>query len=175
MASNGPDDHGVVLAKIPEGAFRTNLSIAENASKCLLGVVAAMAPDVRAFTDAGLSRRWLHAGVKLMSRGDLAPDHFYVVVTGRVRVLRYDEDLIEEVEDVSRGGVVGLAAALAAKHRLDFDATCLRDSELVAVPRKALDGNGALWLAKLAHGLKGQKEQDEVSTVSDSVSVSGVF
>ena len=110
-----------------------------------------------------------------MTRGDLAPDHFYVVVTGRVRVLRYDEDLIEEVEDVSRGGVVGLAAALAAKHRLDFDATCLRDSELVAVPRKALDGNGALWLAKLAHGLKGQKEQDEVSTVSDSVSVSEVF
>ena len=70
---------------------------------------------------------------------------------------------------------MGLAAALAAKHRLDFDATCLRDSELVAVPRKALDGNGALWLAKLAHGLKGQKEQDEVSTVSDSVSVSEVF
>ena len=37
MASNGPDDHGVVLAKIPEGAFRTNLSIAANASEMSAG------------------------------------------------------------------------------------------------------------------------------------------
>ena len=154
MAANDAAASGAVVAQIDERALARPL-LKEAAAGCILAVVAAMAPDVRAFTAAGLSRRWLHAGAKLCSRGDAAPPHFYVIVTGRVRVARGgdDEKAPEDVEDVSRGGVVGLAAALTGTRSVDFDARCLRDAELVAVPRAALDGNGALWLQKLAGGL----------------------
>ena len=91
-------------------------------------------PDVRAFGDAGMSRRWLHAGATLLSKGDATPAHFFVVISGRVRVASSasdSDDADDAVEDISRGGVIGLCAVLTGQDVLDFDALCVRDTELV--------------------------------------------
>ena len=160
---------GVRVARVREASLRSlrgggAAAVAEG----VLAVVKSMGGDVRCFLRSGMTRKWLHAGARLLTEHAPTPPHFYVVISGRVALSRAGEN----DEDVSRGGVVGLEAVLTGAPALDFGARCVRDTELVAVPREALEDarSGALWLRKLAGHLgrnRGRAEvADEVSTLA---------
>jgi CRP-like cAMP-binding protein len=148
----------------------------------VLAICAAMEPDVRAFSDSGMSRRLVQAGAVLLKAGDAAPGFFYVVISGRVRCTEPRRDAENGSwrtwrghREVVRGGTVGLSAALSGAAVLREDAICVRDTELVAVPNPVLlDGAGddqarnGVWLRQLRASLLSEKEEhhEEVSTIA---------
>jgi len=148
----------------------------------ILAVCAAMEPDVRAFSDSGMSRRLVQAGAVLLKAGDAAPGFFYVVISGRVRCTEPRRDsgngswrTWRSHREVVRGGTVGLSAALSGAAQLREDAICVRDTELVAVPNPVLldgagedQGRNGVWLRQLRASLLSEEEEhrEEVSTIA---------
>ncbi|KAJ8601102.1 hypothetical protein CTAYLR_007827 [Chrysophaeum taylorii] len=134
-------------------------------AEALMAVVARIEVDVRAFSDAGMARRWLHAGAVLLERGAPTPRHFYVVISGRVQVAATGREFAEWRE-VGRGGTVGLAGVASGAAAISASARCARDTEVVAVPTRALRHGAAIWLQKLASLPAGTKTRRTVSTVA---------
>lgn len=130
----------------------------------LIAVIAKIDVEVAAFSGTGMVRRWLQAGAVLLERGSRVPNHFFVVISGRIRVWRHDDDRVEESRrgskdgleqsalwrEFGRGDAVGLAAVASGASTLQITARCVRDTELVAVPNSALLSGAAMWLKKLA-------------------------
>lgn len=125
-------------------------------AEAVLAVIAEVDVVVRAFSASGMSRRWLPAGATLLKRGDPAPAHFFVVISGRVR---------SSDGDVGRGGTVGLEDAAVAQ-RVSATAECDRDTEVVAVPTAALGRGAALWLKKLAKARTSVLTAASVTTIA---------
>lgn len=133
--------------------------------EALIAVVVEVDVDVRAFTRAGMVRRWLRAGATLIEKGESTPSHFFFVVSGRVR--------IEETHrEVGQGATIGLAAVASGSTSVSATARCVRDTEVVAVPTSALRKGAAIWLKKLAAAERPHDVSD--AAVASTIAVVGV-
>ncbi|KAH8052515.1 lysophospholipase [Aureococcus anophagefferens] len=141
------------------------------AAAVLRAAAMAAEPTVRRWARYGLSRRFLRAGESLCRCGDEA-DAAYLVLAGRVRCTHFgakrwhgpgsprgeragpktrSTSRAATTSDVSRGGIVGMREMLTKKPgtRFAMDATCARDTEIVVLPRAAVDALPATGSAAL--------------------------
>lgn len=101
------------------------------ANRLLLTLLARVTPVVRDFIEIGFKRQWVKSGDTVFKAGDDASS-MYVVMSGRLLLLRSTVAGTDVVGDVGRGETAGESGLLTGgEHKVG--AVCVRDSELLRV------------------------------------------
>ena len=126
-----PDDVSRILARIKASIERRQLSTALRRNS----LFAALPPQVLSDLDEELKSTFLSGGEILFRQGEKG-DALYLVVSGRLRVLREDEDETATLAELGPGDSVGEIAVLGGERRL-ASVVAIRDTELAMLSKEA--------------------------------------